>query len=109
MGWVLMAEWPSTCWSLHPAAGGARQLSPAKAAPLSDAALTPYHAIKRALPNLHADSTVVVLGVGGLGHMAVQLLRVLVPVRIVALTSTRWRSAALQRMLLTSQLDTGGA
>ena len=59
-------------------------LSPAKAAPLSDAALTPYHAIKRALPQLHADSTVVVMGVGGLGHMAIQLLRVLAPVRIVA-------------------------
>ena len=50
-------------------------LSPAKAAPLSDAALTPYHAIKRALPYLNADSTVVVVGVGGLGHMAIQLLR----------------------------------
>jgi propanol-preferring alcohol dehydrogenase len=59
-------------------------LSPAKAAPLSDAALTPYHAIKRALPQLHGDSTVVVVGVGGLGHMAIQLLRVLAPVRIVA-------------------------
>jgi propanol-preferring alcohol dehydrogenase len=59
-------------------------LSPAKAAPLSDAALTPYHAIKRALPQLNADTTVVVMGVGGLGHMAIQLLRVLAPVRIVA-------------------------
>jgi propanol-preferring alcohol dehydrogenase len=59
-------------------------LSPVKAAPLSDAALTPYHAIKRALPHLTADSTVVVMGVGGLGHMAMQLLRVLAPVRIVA-------------------------
>src|SRR5688500_5879164 len=59
-------------------------LSPAKAAPLSDAALTPYHAIKRALPQLNADSTVVVMGVGGLGHMAIQLLRVLAPVRIIA-------------------------
>lgn len=59
-------------------------LPPAKAAPLSDAALTPYHAIKRALPQLDADSTVVVAGVGGLGHMAIQLLRVLSPVRIVA-------------------------
>jgi propanol-preferring alcohol dehydrogenase len=59
-------------------------LSPAKAAPLSDAALTPYHAIKRALPHLHAGSTAVVLGVGGLGHMAIQLLRVLAPVQIVA-------------------------
>jgi propanol-preferring alcohol dehydrogenase len=59
-------------------------LSPAKAAPLSDAALTPYHAIKRTLPHLRAGTTVVVLGVGGLGHMAIQLLRVLAPVHIVA-------------------------
>jgi propanol-preferring alcohol dehydrogenase len=59
-------------------------LDPRRAAPLSDAALTPYHAIKRALPRLNTDTTVVVLGVGGLGHMAVQLLRVLAPVRIVA-------------------------
>jgi propanol-preferring alcohol dehydrogenase len=59
-------------------------LSPAHAAPLSDAALTPYHAIKRALPQLNSASTVVVIGVGGLGHMAIQLLRVLAPVRIVA-------------------------
>jgi propanol-preferring alcohol dehydrogenase len=59
-------------------------LSPAKAAPLSDAALTPYHAIKRALPHLNAESTVVVLGVGGLGHMAIQLLRTLAAVAIVA-------------------------
>ena len=59
-------------------------LDPAKAAPLSDAALTPYHAIKRALPHLDANGVAVVLGVGGLGHMAIQLLRVLAPVRIVA-------------------------
>jgi propanol-preferring alcohol dehydrogenase len=59
-------------------------LSPTKAAPLSDAALTPYHAIKRALPQINAESTVVVMGVGGLGHMAIQLLRVLTPVRIIA-------------------------
>src|SRR4026208_1813117 len=65
---------------LAPRAG----VGPAKAAPLSDAALTPYHAIKRALPNLNADGTVVVLGVGGLGHMALQLLRVLAPLHIVA-------------------------
>ncbi len=60
------------------------KLSPAKAAPLTDAALTPYHAIKRALPQLNAESTVVLMGVGGLGHMALQLLRVLAPVLIIA-------------------------
>lgn len=59
-------------------------LDPRVAAPLSDAALTPYHAIKRALPQLTGDTTVVVLGVGGLGHMAVQLLRALSTARIIA-------------------------
>jgi propanol-preferring alcohol dehydrogenase len=59
-------------------------LSPVKAAPLTDAALTPYHAIKRALPRITPDATSVVLGVGGLGHMAVQLLRVLTAGRLIA-------------------------
>lgn len=59
-------------------------LDPAKAAPLTDAALTPYHAIKAALPRLTPDTTVVVLGLGGLGHMAVQLLQALTPARLVA-------------------------
>jgi len=59
-------------------------LSPVKTAPLTDAALTPYHAIKRALPLLTPDAAVVVLGLGGLGHMAVQLLRLLAPVRVIA-------------------------
>ena len=43
---------------------------------------TPYHAINRALPQLNGGSTVVMIGVGGLGHMAIQLVRVLAPVRI---------------------------
>nr|WP_295900847.1 NAD(P)-dependent alcohol dehydrogenase [uncultured Bdellovibrio sp.] len=60
------------------------KLNPKDAAPLSDAALTPYHAIKRALPLLTPETTVVVLGVGGLGHMAVQLLKCLSSARLVA-------------------------
>ena len=59
-------------------------LEPAKAAPLSDAALTPYHAIMRSHHKLTADDTVVVIGVGGLGHMAVQLLRNIAPVYLIA-------------------------
>ncbi|HEX6023255.1 MAG TPA: NAD(P)-dependent alcohol dehydrogenase [Solirubrobacter sp.] len=58
-------------------------LDPVRAAPLADAALTPYHAIRRALP-LAPGSTAVVIGVGGLGHVAIQLLRALTPARIVA-------------------------
>jgi alcohol dehydrogenase, propanol-preferring len=59
-------------------------LDPRDAAPLSDAALTPYHAIKRSLHLLVPGSTAVVVGVGGLGHMGVQILRELSPARIVA-------------------------
>jgi propanol-preferring alcohol dehydrogenase len=59
-------------------------LDPATAAPLADAALTPYHAIKTSLPLLHPGSSVVVIGVGGLGHLAVQLLRALSPARVLA-------------------------
>jgi alcohol dehydrogenase, propanol-preferring len=59
-------------------------LDPRDAAPLSDAALTPYHAIKRSLHLLVPGSTAVVIGVGGLGHMAVQILRALSPARVIA-------------------------
>ena len=59
-------------------------LDPVLAAPLSDAALSPYHAIKRATHRLQPGASAVVIGVGGLGHLAVQLLRVLSPVRVVA-------------------------
>jgi propanol-preferring alcohol dehydrogenase len=59
-------------------------VDPVTAAPLADAALTPYHAIRRALPHVGPGSTAVVIGVGGLGHVAVQLLRALGSVRVVA-------------------------
>ncbi|WSQ14048.1 NAD(P)-dependent alcohol dehydrogenase [Streptomyces sp. NBC_01231] len=60
-------------------------LDPVQAAPLTDAGLTPYHAIRTSLPKLVPGSTAVVIGVGGLGHLAVQLLRALTPARVVAL------------------------
>lgn len=60
-------------------------LDPVAAVPLTDAGLTPYHAIKRSLPKLVPGSTAVVIGTGGLGHVAVQLLRALSSARVVAL------------------------
>jgi propanol-preferring alcohol dehydrogenase len=60
-------------------------LGPAQAAPLTDAGLTPYHAIRGSLPKLIPGSTAVVIGVGGLGHLAVQMLRALTPARVIAL------------------------
>jgi propanol-preferring alcohol dehydrogenase len=60
-------------------------LDPVRAASLTDAALTPYQAIKRVLPRLVGGTTTVVIGAGGLGHVAIQLLRALTPTRVVAL------------------------
>ncbi|MGQ0432160.1 MAG: NAD(P)-dependent alcohol dehydrogenase [Microthrixaceae bacterium] len=59
-------------------------LDPVEAAPLTDAGLTPYHAIKRSVPLLVPGSTAVVIGVGGLGHMGVQMLRALTSAQIIA-------------------------
>jgi alcohol dehydrogenase, propanol-preferring len=68
-------------------------LDPVRTAPLADAALTSYHAVKLSLEQLHSESTAVVIGAGGLGHMAVQILKAITPARIVVVDL---RSAALE-------------
>jgi len=64
-------------------------LPPAEAAPLTDAGLTPYHAIRRSLSLLGSGSSAVVIGVGGLGHVAVQILAALTGTRILAVDVSR--------------------
>jgi len=58
-------------------------LDPVEAAPLTDAGLTPYHAIVRSLHLLVPGSTVLVIGAGGLGHLAIQILRAVSPATVV--------------------------
>lgn len=52
-------------------------LDPRDAAPLTDAGLTSYHAVKRSVHLLGPGSTAVVIGAGGLGQMAIQVLKAL--------------------------------
>jgi propanol-preferring alcohol dehydrogenase len=52
-------------------------LDPVKNVSLTDAGLTPYHAIKRSLPKLGAGTYAVVIGSGGLGHVGIQILKAL--------------------------------
>jgi propanol-preferring alcohol dehydrogenase len=59
-------------------------LDPVTAGPLMDAGATSHHAVRRVLPVLDDGATAVVIGVGGLGGFAVQLLRALSPARVVA-------------------------
>ncbi|WP_446214938.1 NAD(P)-dependent alcohol dehydrogenase [Micromonospora sp. IBHARD004] len=57
-------------------------------APLTDAALTPYHAVELARPNLRPGTSCVVIGIGGLGHMAVQILVATTAVRVIAVDTS---------------------
>ncbi len=59
-------------------------LDAAQAAPLTDAGLTPYHAIAGLTGNLGEGSAVAVIGAGGLGHVAVQILRAVTQAQIFA-------------------------
>jgi propanol-preferring alcohol dehydrogenase len=59
-------------------------LAAAQAAPLTDAGLTPYHAIAGLSGKLREGTNVAVIGVGGLGHLAIQILRAITPSRVLA-------------------------
>jgi NAD+-dependent secondary alcohol dehydrogenase Adh1 len=58
---------------------------PASLAPLADAGITAYHAVKKLMPMIQPGTTAVVLGVGGLGHFGIQILKALSCARVVAL------------------------
>ena len=73
-------------------------LDPVQAAPLSDAALTPYHAIARSRDRLSPGATAVVIGIGGLGQMAVQLLKATTGARVIALDTDERKLAAARKL-----------
>jgi NAD+-dependent secondary alcohol dehydrogenase Adh1 len=59
-------------------------LEPAALAPHADAGLTVMHVVRKAVPLLRPGTRVVVVGVGGLGHIAVQCLRALTAAEVIA-------------------------
>jgi alcohol dehydrogenase, propanol-preferring len=72
-------------------------LHPRDAAPLADAGLTPYHAVRRSLDLLKPGTTAVIIGAGGLGQMAIQIVKALTPARVIAV------DAAEQKLQAASQ------
>jgi alcohol dehydrogenase, propanol-preferring len=60
-------------------------LDPAFAAVLADAGLAPYHSVRLVRDRLTPGTTAVVIGLGGLGQFALQMLRIMAPAKIVAL------------------------
>lgn len=73
-------------------------LDPIVAGPLTDAGATSQHAVKRALPHLPPGSTAVVLGAGGLGSFAVQLLRAQTGATVVAVDPNPARRAYAEQL-----------
>jgi NAD+-dependent secondary alcohol dehydrogenase Adh1 len=59
-------------------------LEPKDVAAFADAGLTAMRAAKKAARQLTAGTRCVVMGVGGLGHIAIQCLRAMSPVQIIA-------------------------
>jgi D-arabinose 1-dehydrogenase-like Zn-dependent alcohol dehydrogenase len=51
----------------------------------ADAGITAYHAIKRLVPQLRPNGTIVSIGVGGVGHFGVQLLRRMTSCTVIGL------------------------
>jgi propanol-preferring alcohol dehydrogenase len=85
-------------------------LDPRDAAPLTDAALTTYHAIKRSLHLIGPGAVAVVIGIGGLGQMAVQILKaVSSATKIIAIDSAADKRAAALAMGADEALEPGDA
>jgi propanol-preferring alcohol dehydrogenase len=80
-GWAELMSVPSTRHLIR-----LGDLDPVAAAPLTDAGLTPYRAIRRALPHVPPGGTIAIIGVGGLGHLAIQIARAIGPApRVIAI------------------------
>ena len=58
---------------------------PVPLAPYADAGITSYHAVRKVTPFLPPGSTAVVIGIGGLGHIAIQLLKALTPAYVIGI------------------------
>jgi len=68
-------------------------LDPRIAAPMTDAGATSYHAVRKVLHKLIPGSSAVVLGAGGLGSFAIQLIRVMSAATVIAVDNNPNRLA----------------
>ena len=84
-------------------------VEPVAVAPHADAGLTAYHAVKRLAHLATPGTTAVVVGVGGVGHIALQLIRELGASVTVAVDTDSRRRALASELGADEVLDGGGA
>ena len=73
-------------------------VEPVDVAPHADAGLTAYHAVRALVPRLVPDTTTAVIGVGGVGHIALQLLHALGAGTVVAIDTDERRRRLAQEL-----------
>jgi NAD+-dependent secondary alcohol dehydrogenase Adh1 len=83
-------------------------LEPREVAPHADAGLTAYHAVRRMAHLMKPGTTAVVIGIGGVGHIAVQLARELGSGSVIAV-DTESERLDLARELGADETVPGGA
>jgi propanol-preferring alcohol dehydrogenase len=66
-------------------------LDPVAAAPLTDAGMSSHNAVSTVKDRLGEGSRCVVIGIGGLGHVALQILRAITPARVIAVDTDEER------------------
>jgi NAD+-dependent secondary alcohol dehydrogenase Adh1 len=88
-------------------------VEPAEVAPHADAGITAYHAVKKLVPRFDPGSTTVVIGVGGVGHIGLQLVRVLGAGRVVGVDTDERRRRLARELgadeVLGGEADVAGA
>src|SRR5579859_91691 len=65
-----------------------RNAQPAEVAPFADAGITAYHAVKKTIPLAFPGSSTVITGIGGLGHIGLQLVHAMTTARSIALDTS---------------------
>ncbi len=83
-------------------------VEPAAVAPHADAGITAYHAVKRLLPRLGPGTTTALIGVGGVGHIALQLVRELGGGAVVAVDTDERRRALARELGADEVVGDGG-
>lgn len=73
-------------------------IDPLQAVPMTDAGMTALHAVERARGWLSPGTTAVVVGIGGLGHLAVQFSAATAEARLVAVDIDRERLAHAEEL-----------
>jgi NAD+-dependent secondary alcohol dehydrogenase Adh1 len=84
-------------------------VEPAAVAPHADAGLTAYHAVRRLSHLAAPGTTAVAIGVGGVGHIAIQLLRELGSSSVIAIDTDERRRRLAARLGADEVLDGRGS